>query len=92
MCTEECDLITASQAVKGRLEVTTSHVYFWDLDHPSDPGRPALFTSDILTVYSKIYGFSFSVERGFQVLDCAAARNPLPALQPATQCAGVLPG
>ena len=38
ICSEECELITVSQAIQGRLEVTSSHIYFWDTQHANNPG------------------------------------------------------
>ena len=35
---EECDLVTVLDVVKGRLEVTTSHIYFFDCTPNKEEG------------------------------------------------------
>ncbi len=36
---EECDLVTVLDVVKGRLEVTTSHIYFFDCTPNKEEGK-----------------------------------------------------
>ena len=35
---EECELITVMEVIKGRLEVTTSHIYFFDFTPNKEEG------------------------------------------------------
>ena len=35
---EDCELITPSDLCKGRLEVTTTHIYFYDYTSRKDEG------------------------------------------------------
>ena len=35
---EECELITVMEVIKGRLEVTTSHIYFFDCTPNKEEG------------------------------------------------------
>ena len=39
MLAEDCELITPSDVYKGRLEVTTTHIYFYDYTSKKDEGR-----------------------------------------------------
>jgi len=36
---EECELVTLVEVIKGRLEVTTTHVYFFDCSSTRDEGK-----------------------------------------------------
>ena len=46
---EECELVTLVEVIKGRLEVTTTHVYFFDCSGMKEEGKVLLFT--VLTEY-----------------------------------------
>ena len=48
---EECELITVMEVIKGRLEVTTTHVYFFDTSpHREEGSSNSLYTAYIFTV------------------------------------------
>ena len=51
---EECELITVMEVIKGRLEVTTSHIYFFDCTPNKEEGMcPIRFS----TSFKKVWGY-----------------------------------
>ena len=36
---ENCELVTLMDVIKGRLEVTTTHIYFFDYSSNKDDGK-----------------------------------------------------
>jgi hypothetical protein len=53
---EECELVTLVEVIKGRLEVTTTHVYFFDCSNTRDEGLFILICLITDNIMMKIQG------------------------------------
>ena len=47
---EECELVTLQEVIKGRLEITTTHVYFFDCTTTKDDGRDIVVLHKLLFI------------------------------------------